>query len=138
MMVNIKNLEMSRRCVMPFGDGTGPSGMGSMTGRGAGFCAGYNMPGYANRISGYARFSRGGGRGHRNWYYATGLPGWARAQSGAAAWGGYRAFYPSGPDMSPEKEAEILKNRAQMMQDEINAISERITELEQQGEKKKT
>ncbi|MBN1863537.1 MAG: DUF5320 domain-containing protein [Victivallales bacterium] len=33
---------------MPGGDGTGPMGMGSMTGRAAGFCAGYGVPGYMN------------------------------------------------------------------------------------------
>jgi hypothetical protein len=33
---------------MPRGDGTGPRGFGPMTGRGAGFCAGYPMPGFAN------------------------------------------------------------------------------------------
>jgi hypothetical protein len=34
--------------IMPFGDGTGPMGQGSMSGRGHGFCAGFN-PGYVNR-----------------------------------------------------------------------------------------
>ena len=34
---------------MPFGDGTGPAGMGPRTGRAAGFCAGYPEPGYRNR-----------------------------------------------------------------------------------------
>jgi len=33
---------------MPFGNGTGPAGMGPMTGRAAGFCAGYPTPGYRN------------------------------------------------------------------------------------------
>jgi len=33
---------------MPRGDRTGPAGMGPMTGRGAGFCAGFNMPGFMN------------------------------------------------------------------------------------------
>jgi hypothetical protein len=33
---------------MPGGDGTGPGGMGPMTGRAAGYCAGYSVPGYAN------------------------------------------------------------------------------------------
>lgn len=33
---------------MPRGDGTGPMGRGSMTGRGMGYCAGYCAPGYAN------------------------------------------------------------------------------------------
>ena len=31
---------------MPFGDGTGPMGLGPMTGRGAGYCAGYLAPGF--------------------------------------------------------------------------------------------
>jgi len=33
---------------MPAGDRTGPMGQGPMTGRGAGFCAGFGVPGYAN------------------------------------------------------------------------------------------
>jgi len=33
---------------MPLGDGTGPLGLGPMTGRAAGFCAGYPVPGYMN------------------------------------------------------------------------------------------
>ena len=55
---------------MPGGDRTGPLGEGPMTGRGAGYCAGYPMPGYANPqggrgvAPGYGRgFGRGGGRG---------------------------------------------------------------------------
>ena len=31
---------------MPRGDGTGPIGYGSMTGRRVGFCAGFCKPGY--------------------------------------------------------------------------------------------
>ncbi|MGI6207796.1 MAG: DUF5320 domain-containing protein, partial [Anaerolineae bacterium] len=37
---------------MPRGDRTGPQGMGPMTGRGAGYCAGYGVPGYANPVGG--------------------------------------------------------------------------------------
>ena len=33
---------------MPAGNGTGPLGMGPMTGRAAGYCAGYPVPGYMN------------------------------------------------------------------------------------------
>ena len=33
---------------MPRGDGTGPLGQGSMTGRAGGYCAGFSTPGYAN------------------------------------------------------------------------------------------
>jgi len=41
---------------MPFGDGTGPAGMGPMTGRAAGFCAGYPIPGYMNPVASRAGF----------------------------------------------------------------------------------
>ena len=37
---------------MPRGDGTGPAGMGPMTGRAAGYCAGYPVPGYMNPVPG--------------------------------------------------------------------------------------
>lgn len=57
---------------MPRGDGTGPMGFGPMTGRGAGFCAGFPVPGFMNPMPG--RFWRGRGFG----FWATGLPGWAR------------------------------------------------------------
>jgi len=41
---------------MPGRDGTGPMRRGPMTGRSAGFCAGYGVPGYSN-------FGRGFGTG---------------------------------------------------------------------------
>ena len=48
---------------MPGGDGTGPAGMGPMTGRAAGYCAGYGTPGFANPVVGRGRFGYGVGRG---------------------------------------------------------------------------
>ena len=59
---------------MPRGDKTGPWGAGPMTGRAAGYCAGYSVPGYMNPVPGYGRgFGRGWGRGFgrgrgRGWY----------------------------------------------------------------------
>jgi len=35
---------------MPLGDRTGPAGQGPMTGRRAGYCVGYNVPGYLNPL----------------------------------------------------------------------------------------
>jgi len=48
------NLDCAREeeNAMPRGDGTGPAGMGPMTGRAAGYCAGYGVPGYMNPIPG--------------------------------------------------------------------------------------
>ena len=58
---------------MPAGDRTGPMGAGPMTGRRAGYCAGYDVPGYANPGFGRglgmawrrARAWFGGGRAQR-------------------------------------------------------------------------
>jgi len=70
---------------MPGGDRTGPRGAGPMTGRRAGLCAGYDVPGYLNtdfgfgfgygRGRGFGRgYGMGGGRGRRNRFYSTGSP----------------------------------------------------------------
>lgn len=131
---------------MPRGDGTGPAGLGPMTGRAAGYCAGYAVPGYMNpRIGGgYSGFGRGafgrGGRGRRNFYYTTGLPGWVRANQGLPAWGGMgaaaysNAYNPANPNwvgnITPKQEAEMLKQQAKIMQEELNSINQRISELE--------
>lgn len=60
---------------MPGFDGTGPRGQGPLTGGGRGYCTGA-APGPWGR--------RGGGRGWRNRYYATGLTGWQRQARGFA------------------------------------------------------
>ena len=57
---------MSNKCdKMPRGDGTGPEGLGPMTGRGLGYCAGYDSPGFTKGIGrGLGRgLARGRGRG---------------------------------------------------------------------------
>lgn len=118
---------------MPRGDGTGPMGQGPMTGRGAGYCAGFSTPGYANPIAGrgyFGRgmgFGRGGRRGWRNWYYATGLAGWQRASMGMPAFGG---AYPYAPEITPEEEVNILKSEAEILKRELKDIQGRIESLE--------
>jgi hypothetical protein len=117
-----------------------------MTGRAAGYCAGYPVPGYMNPgpRGGYGFWGRGGGRGRRNWYYATGLPGWARSAQGLPAFGGvapgrgrapYAAPYaaPPGVGPTPEQELEALKGQAEYLEDALGDIRRRIEELEQEG-----
>lgn len=114
---------------MPAGDGTGPQGMGPMTGRGAGYCSGYNAPGYASAGFGWGLgrgAGRGGGRG-RGWrrqYYATGQPGWVR-YGYAPAWAPQPA--------APASEIELLKNQAEWLKGQLDAVSQRLEEIEQQG-----
>jgi hypothetical protein len=114
---------------MPGGGRTGPVGMGPMTGRAAGFCAGSSVPGYANPIGGRGFFGRGrgfwwrgGGRGWRNWFYATGLPGWVRA--------GYAFGFPEAP--TTEQEKQSLKQQAKYLSDSLDALNKRIEELEKE------
>ena len=120
---------------MPAGDGTGPRGMGPMTGRGAGYCAGYGMPGYANPVPGRGfGMGWGRGRGWRNQYYATGLPGWARFGY-APAWGAppAAAYGPYAAPPTPEQETEFLKTQAEWLKKQLDAISKRIEELEKKA-----
>jgi hypothetical protein len=70
----------------------------------------------------------GGGRGWRHWFYATGLPRWAR--HGYPPFGGYAA-YPQPP--GAEEEAEFLKSQAEALKRELDAITKRLDELEPIG-----
>jgi len=109
---------------MPRGDRTGPMGMGPMTGRGAGYCAGYGVPGYMNPVMGRgmgAGFGRGGGRGWRNQYYATGLPGWMRY--------GVPGVNVAAP-VQPEVEKQFLQNQVQSLQDQLQQMQKRLQELD--------
>ncbi len=109
---------------MPGGDRTGPAGMGPMTGRAAGYCAGYGAPGYMNPMPG-----RGFGRG------------WGRGFGGGRGWGGGfgggfgvgAAYPPPGaapvynPD--PKEELEMLKQQADFFQQQMDGIKQRMDEL---------
>lgn len=118
---------------MPRGDRTGPMGTGAMTGRGAGYCAGYGMSGFAND----AVFGRGLGMGYgrgRGWhhrFYATGLPGWVRTGGYAAPYG-YAVPYRE-PD--PEMEKQVLRSQAEALQSELDLIRRRLSEIETESAK---
>jgi hypothetical protein len=107
---------------MPGGDRTGPMGMGAMSGRSAGYCAGYDAPGYANPGPGRGfgmGFGRGfgwqgRGRGWRNRF-------WARFDYGP---------WNVPPRMTPEQEVETLKAQAAQMSETLQRINDRLSELE--------
>jgi hypothetical protein len=134
---------------MPRGDQTGPAGLGPMTGRAAGYCAGYSMPGYVNPVFGGGFFGRGrgfygrggGGRGFRNMYYATGLTGWQRASMGgpfgfAQGEPAFAGAYPYAGEVTPKQETDILKTEADLLKRQLEDIQGRIDSLEKaQSEK---
>ncbi len=125
---------------MPAGDRTGPSGMGPMTGRGMGYCAGNEAPGYASpapgRGGGLGRrggFRRGGGFGLGNMFHATGLPG-------RTGWGspcGYGDPYNTGAQLvdSSESELDFLKREAMALKQRLEQVQERMDRLEAASEK---
>lgn len=115
---------------MPFGDRTGPAGQGPRTGRGAGFCGGFGVPGFMNRGANQGLFGRGRGgrsRGWRNCFYATGLAGWQRA----FGWrrGGTGASVP--PSTAPGREEELahLKDQAGFLESALENIRKRLETL---------
>jgi hypothetical protein len=128
---------------MPFRDGRGPAGMGPMTGRGAGFCAGYPVPGYMNQMPGrwFSGFGlgHGGGRGHRNWFHATGLTRWQRGfgaypyMRGSMSSGVYddpQYASPVYPQFTQEERVDDLKAHAQYLKGMLDDINKQIESLE--------
>lgn len=104
---------------MPRGNGTGPMGMGPMTGRGAGFCTGNANSGFVNSIPGRGMgFGRGNGRG-----LGSGM-GW---RNGWMNQGGQIA---NQPVSTPVDELTELKNQAKYFGGSLQAINNRISELE--------
>ena len=123
---------------MPGGDGTGPAGLGSMTGRGAGYCAGYEAPGFTSARGPWSGGrGRGGGRwGRRNWFYTTGLTGWQRPAYGYPG-GPYGMPYgaPVGQSLNKEEEFNVLKGQAEDLEYTLNGIKKRIEEIEAKTKK---
>ena len=106
---------------MPGFDGTGPRGQGAMTGAGRGMCAG-NYAGAYTRVMGGRGGSARSGRGCRNIFYATGIPGWARATR-RFPFSGY------GANISSAEEQAFLTDRVGLLQDELNVVTERLNNL---------
>ncbi|MBN2293977.1 MAG: DUF5320 domain-containing protein [Pirellulales bacterium] len=124
---------------MPGGDRTGPMGMGPMTGRAAGYCAGFPTPGFMNAPGGRGLGGGRGGRGGRGWrnrFYATGLTGWQRAaanqvppQVNQPQTGSFEEQAAS-PSLNQEQEVELLKQQAEQLSYSLEQIKQRLGELE--------
>ncbi|MGI6176040.1 MAG: DUF5320 domain-containing protein [Christensenellales bacterium] len=108
---------------MPRGDRTGPMGMGQMTGRGAGYCAGFTAPGYANPAGSAEGFGCGFGRGRgfRRMFHTTGLPAWARY--------GYPAHVGAAEGAPDEK--VFLANQAEFLEKQLEQVKKRLSRLEE-------
>ncbi|MBN2803206.1 MAG: DUF5320 domain-containing protein [Deltaproteobacteria bacterium] len=114
---------------MPRGDKTGPQGMGPMTGRGAGFCRGFQVPGFMNSVHrrGFGcgnGFSNGNGFGWRNRTFSGANQGWGFQQSDSFS------SNEAGQNMTKEQELNVLKEQARYVEESLTNIRKRISEVE--------
>jgi len=102
---------------MPGGDGTGPMGMGPMTGGGRGYCA-VPIKSFRKPFGG-----RGLGRGRRwrNRHGSVGLPGWMRVDQ----------------EVIQEEDISILKDHAEDLKQQLASMQGRIATLEKLPEETK-
>ncbi|MDD3654660.1 MAG: DUF5320 domain-containing protein [Desulfotomaculaceae bacterium] len=107
---------------MSRGDGTGPQGTYPMSGRGAGFCAGFTAPGYANPAGFAGGFGRR--RGCRRMFNATGLPGWARS--------GYPAY--TGPYEPAIGDKELLSRQVEFLESQLDQVKKRLLSFKENTE----
>jgi len=118
---------------MPWGDRTGPEGYGPRTGRGLGYCSGFDSPGYTRgfpRGGGGRGFGRGRGYGRG---YGRGF--------------GREYFEPYGPEPyyppvrpvyrepAPDEEKVYLENLVKDMEKELEDVRSRIKELAKESKK---
>jgi len=110
---------------MPWGDRTGPMGYGPRSGRAAGYCAGYQVPGHANPAPGRGfGMGFGGGRG-----LGRGWGRWAR-------WGGYPPYLDQPYDPverftspNPKIERAVLEEELELLQDRVARLKQRLEQM---------
>ncbi len=106
---------------MPNGDGMGPFGEDPQSGRGLGYCAGNEQPGFASshpaQRSGFGIGRRGRGRGRGRRADEGNVPGRGRR----------RAF---AQPMSKDQEAGFLKAQAEELKKALQEIQTRIDRLD--------
>jgi hypothetical protein len=106
---------------MPGGDRTGPYGGGPRTGRGLGYCADNDQPGYT---AAFGRGFRRGGRGWRNRFNTGFWPGR----------GGGRFFVQS---TVQDQDLDSLRAQTQELANALQEIQNRLTTLEPENTERK-
>jgi len=142
---------------MPGGDGTGPAGLGSMTGRAAGYGAGRPVRGYSNLVPrrGFWGWARGRGRGRgkgrgrgqgmgkgRGLGRGMGRGRGTTPSSGAAPplqVGNAKVSAPTTPPPPPpsrsgnDQELEALKAQAWATEQKLRGINDKVSQMRVRG-----
>jgi len=114
---------------MPRGDQRGPNGMGPMTGRGLGYCAGYDTSGFSSDAPprGRAGYGRGYGFGRRSGMgFGLGF-GHGRGRGFGRGWG-YNQYPAQGFDVDPGDHRPDLAAELAALKEQIQVLEERIAE----------
>ncbi|RKO66612.1 DUF5320 domain-containing protein [Desulfofundulus salinus] len=108
---------------MPRGDRTGPWGMGAMTGRAMGYCAGYSVPGFASAPGWWCRPRRGSGwgAGRRSRFWWGGFP--------PATGTPYVPYFPA----PPENEPGVLKAHISHLENILQAFKQRLEQIQERS-----
>lgn len=118
---------------MPAGNRTGHIGQGPVTGRGLGYCTGYETPGFTKGLG--ARMGRAFGLGSG---FGMGR-GMSRGGGVGRQFRGFASeYYPPYhwmQEISKEDELEMLRTQAEDIKKTQSDIEKRIKELEQDKEK---
>lgn len=121
---------------MPRGDKTGPQGMGPRTGRGMGYCSGYDVPGFMNPGPGaVGRFFSGGlglarGRGRAMPGYGMGMA-WGRGTGRGRGYSSFPSYPEAGPPapLSAEEEKTFIQGSIAALKSRLEEMEKRLSEL---------
>ena len=119
---------------MPGGDRTGSMGQGPRTGRGLGYCSGFDLPGFTRGTGNGMGRGFGSGRGMRYGRGMGGGRGLGRGRGIGAFNAGPVPDYPWMQPMSKEDEIEHLKSQADALTRSQKNIEKRLGELEKETE----
>jgi len=97
---------------MPRGDRTGPRGLGKLTGRGAGYCAGNNIAGFEEGRNFGHGYGRGFGHGYGN-----------RGGFGYGFRGGFGRGFQMNEPINAEAQKTILETEIKRLQEELDILN---------------
>jgi len=114
---------------MPGGDRTAPEGYGSRTGRGLGYCSGYDSPGFPKGAPRGGGFGRGWGRGFGRGYWRRGREFW-RIDNYPDPYNRPAPYYRD-VLLKPSKDEvkSYLENVVKSLEGELKAMKVRLQEL---------
>ncbi len=118
---------------MPGFDGTGPRGMGPMTGGGRGFCSPWGMGrgyGFGWRMPYPMAGQWSGPQGPYSYPYSGAAYPGAMPYGYAGMPAGIPGAEPYAPQMTREQELDFLRSQAESIKGQLEQIGARIKELE--------